>query len=69
MKQMNIQNIPHELKRRPQWVLWRYETRDGKPTKVPYNARTGYRADSTDPATWCSFDEAGDRCRSEQVAL
>ena len=28
--------VPRELKRLPQWVLWRSETRNGCPTKVPY---------------------------------
>ncbi len=27
--------IPAELRERPPWVLWRYDERDGKPTKVP----------------------------------
>ena len=30
----NIEAIPEELKRLPQWVLWRYEERDGKQAKV-----------------------------------
>lgn len=41
-----------------QWVCWKYEWRDGKWTKVPYNARTGQKASSTDPATWSSFNQA-----------
>lgn len=51
---------PDELAARPQWVLWRYEERRGetKPTKVPYNARTGERASSTDPLTWSTIGEA-----------
>jgi putative DNA primase/helicase len=40
-----------------QWVCWRIEERDGKPTKVPYSPLTGRRADSTDPQTWASYDE------------
>lgn len=51
-------SIPDELRARPQWVAWRYETRDGKPTKVPYDARAGHRASATDPATWATFGEA-----------
>ncbi len=30
------ENIPPELKARPQWVVWRQEVKDGRPTKVPY---------------------------------
>jgi hypothetical protein len=46
--------IPAELRDRPQWVCWRYETRDGKPTKVPYTP-TGSPASSTDASTWFDF--------------
>jgi putative DNA primase/helicase len=49
------ENIPDELKRREQWVNWRLEKRDGKPTKVPRDARTGRRADSTNSDTWSTF--------------
>ena len=30
--------IPAELRNLDQWVVWRLEERDGKPTKVPYRA-------------------------------
>src|SRR5215203_6123767 len=49
-------NIPGELKARPQWVLWRAV--GDKPDKVPYSARTGRRASSTDLLTWTTFEEA-----------
>ncbi len=57
---VNIANIPHELAARDQWVVWRLEARKAgdKPTKVPYNARTGHKAESDNPATWSSFDAA-----------
>jgi putative DNA primase/helicase len=45
------ENIPEQLTERPQWVLWRYEERDGKLTKVPYTD-TGHRASSVDLLTW-----------------
>src|SRR5690606_11402118 len=51
-------HIPQELRTLAQWVLWRLEMRDGKWTKVPLNPRTLTRANSTDPATWSTFDEA-----------
>ena len=51
-------NIPGELRERRQWVLWRYEERDGKPTKIPYNALTGRWASATNPSTWTRFDKA-----------
>jgi putative DNA primase/helicase len=52
------ENIPEELARRPQWVVWRYEERDGKATKVPYGPKTGLRASTTDLMTWDTFDGA-----------
>ena len=50
--------IPDSLAELDQWIVWRYEQRDGgKPTKVPYQIN-GSRASSADPTTWCSWDEA-----------
>jgi primase-polymerase (primpol)-like protein len=51
-----VENIPHSLKRRPQWVNWRYEERDAKPTKVPYTPE-GRKASSTELMTWRSFEK------------
>lgn len=51
--------IPPELTELPQWVVWRLEERDGKPTKVPYNsARPSLRASATDPSSWGSYELA-----------
>src|SRR5215471_3539585 len=47
-----------ELQQYPHWVLWKYEERDGKPTKVPYNAATTKRAATDNPATWASYATA-----------
>ncbi|WHY75725.1 phage/plasmid primase, P4 family [Neobacillus sp. WH10] len=49
-----FQNIPIELKNTPHWILWRKETRDGKPTKVPYQI-TGEMAQSNNKRTWSTF--------------
>jgi putative DNA primase/helicase len=49
--------IPLELRQRPQWVLWKYENRNGKPTKVPYAVNGDY-AKVNEPSTWATFDEA-----------
>lgn len=51
-------HVPAALRERPQWVCWKFIKRDGKPTKCPVNSRDGGRADSTDPSTWTSFDDA-----------
>ncbi len=53
-----LDNIPEELRRRPQWVAWKLEQRDGKPTKVPYIAHGVGRADTTDLMTWRTFEQA-----------
>ena len=51
--------IPEDLKLVDQWVLWKYESRNGsgKPTKVPYQTN-GQRASSTDPSTWDDYHTA-----------
>lgn len=56
---MSYDRIPPELQDRPQWVLWRREVRDGKPTKVPYRVDDpARRASTADPATWGTFESA-----------
>lgn len=52
------ENIPQELRDLAQWVAWRYEEREGKPTKVPYRADGKGRASTTDTATWSSAEDA-----------
>jgi len=52
------ENIPKNLTRRPHWVCWRSEDREGKATKVPYDALHDRRAKSNDYKTWCDFDKA-----------
>ncbi|MGO9261735.1 MAG: phage/plasmid primase, P4 family [Bryobacteraceae bacterium] len=49
--------VPDALRALPQWVVWRYEQRDGegKPTKVPYQV-SGKLAKSNEPRTWNSFE-------------
>jgi primase-polymerase (primpol)-like protein len=47
--------IPDDLRERDQWVLRRYEDRNGKKAKVPYQVG-GRRASSTDSRTWTRLD-------------
>lgn len=49
--------VPAALQSWPQFVTWSLEHRPGepKPRKVPYNPRTGQRADPTDPTTWADY--------------
>jgi primase-polymerase (primpol)-like protein len=53
----SIQCIPDELTALPQWLIWRYETRQGKPTKAPYTTM-GYRACVVNPEHWSTFEFA-----------
>jgi primase-polymerase (primpol)-like protein len=55
---LNLDCLPEELSQRRQWVVWKLEERDGKPTKVPYIAGGSGKASSTDSLTWRSFEEA-----------
>lgn len=49
--------IPWELKSRGLWCLWKYEDRDGKPSKVPYRTN-GFKAASNNPTSFTTFDKA-----------
>jgi putative DNA primase/helicase len=44
-----------ELRALDQWVCWREESRNGKPTKVPYKP-DGRPAASNDPTTWSPYE-------------
>ena len=46
-----------------QWVCWRYEERNGEPTKVPYYPLGAQRADTTNRTTWAKFTDAVAACR------
>ena len=69
----NLDTVPAELKTAAQWVTWRYE-KEGRPvskdtegaTKIPYNARTGHKASSTNPNTWAPFDVAVKAAKARQ---
>lgn len=53
------EDIPSELRVRPQWVVWTYEKKKDELAKVLYDAkRPGRRAKSNTPATWTSFEQA-----------
>jgi primase-polymerase (primpol)-like protein len=53
-----LENIPEELRQRPQWVVWKLEKRDDKPTKMPYIAGGVGKASTTDLLTWEPFEDA-----------
>lgn len=51
---IRVEKIPVPLRMRPQWVLWKYETRGDKQTKLPFQA-SGKLAESNNEATWSDF--------------
>lgn len=46
-----FENIPVELRKLKQWVCWQSD-------KTPRNAKTGQNAQSNNPATWSTYEEA-----------
>lgn len=48
------ENLPDKLKQAARFCLWRYEERNGKMTKVPYQTN-GHRADPADKNTFMDF--------------
>jgi len=63
--QDSIPQFPATFKAQKVWCLWRYEERDGKQTKVPYQVN-GYRASSTRTDTWNTFEEvSAEACKQQ----
>jgi putative DNA primase/helicase len=57
----NYDAVPEILKDLPQWIVWKLERRNGKATKLPYDAKkAGVYAKSNDETTWATFDVALD---------
>ena len=48
-----------ELKKRRQWVCWKLEQKDGRPTKIPYGA-DGFAIGTNEKyrPRWTTFEEA-----------
>ena len=65
-RQLVEKNVPLEMRKRNQWVVWVMECRgqDQKPTKVPKDPRTLRNAKTTSPDTWGSFEEACAACEA-----
>jgi primase-polymerase (primpol)-like protein len=49
--------IPDDLAELDRFLLWRFESVQGRETKVPYSVR-GYKASSMKPRDWASYDVA-----------
>lgn len=50
--------IALEMTHYSSWIVWKYEQRNGKPTKVPYSPRTLHMASVTEPSHWATYHEA-----------
>ena len=48
-------NLPSEIVQKGRFCCWRYEERDGRKTKVPYNPLTGQMARSNDAGSFADF--------------
>ena len=60
--------IPAELRALDHWLVWRYEVRGGRRTKVPYDAEHPQRrAWSTKPATWSSFETTVEAAQASDI--
>ena len=57
---LKSENIPDELKVRPQWVVWKavWRAESERLDKVPYSAESGRKASSTDLLKWSAFENA-----------
>lgn len=55
---VNFVYIPQELKANASFCVWKKEKWGGKPTKVPYNPKTGRMAKTNEPKTFTDFADA-----------
>lgn len=53
----SVYTMPSDFRALHQFVCWKKEVRDGKPTKVPYSIHGG-KASATGPETWTTFENA-----------
>ena len=70
---MNVRPITlASLSVHPIWVAWKREVRNGKPTKLPYDPKTGRYAKADDASTWTIHDEASQwaaKMRADGIGL
>ena len=53
---INLENLPSYLKDNARFCNWKYETRDGTITKVPYNPKTHNKSSVNDTSTFSDFN-------------
>jgi putative DNA primase/helicase len=56
--EVNSSGIPQELKALLRWVVWKLNFTGKKREKIPIDTKTGRFASSTNPSTWCTFEQA-----------
>lgn len=61
-------HYPTSLLSERRWGLWKLEEVEGRITKVPYSGLYTGKASSTNPKTWCTFEEAVKKMISEPGA-
>lgn len=54
----NVSALPEQLRKDGLFCVWKYEERDGRQTKMPYNPITGGKAQSNNPSTFAPIDVA-----------
>ena len=66
-----LTNIPIKLKKRTQWVAWKYGAFDknGKRPKIPINPKTGKYASINKHKTWGSFQRAHRRFEDKLAGI
>jgi len=55
---INFNNIPEAIKKIPHWVIWKKVLRNDRLEKLPYDAKTGSLANTTNPDTWNTYETA-----------
>ena len=53
-----VNNLPASVRETGLFCCWRYEERNGRKTKAPYNPRTGGQAQSNNPDTFAPLNVA-----------
>ena len=51
-------NTPRHMMTHRQWIVWKYQTVDGKLKKPPFTPHNRHAAKTTDATTWGTFDQA-----------
>ena len=67
--QVQIKSIPQMLKDFGEFCCWKYEIKDGRKTKAPYNPLTGYGAKTNNPSTFVPFDAAANTSGYDGIGI